>query len=178
MMMLILSFHFFCKSHFTFSSVFPLCLLCQVWMEICQAAFDSLLEGFSRVRKCSSEGRASMTMDVTVLHNGLHNIHNCRPPRGKHHVDGYIRASYLSEEEMMEWVRESWQVYAYRHLHGLLSQTLASVLNSKRLKDAVAILDGLYEVEEKEENKLSSLLSNRLRDDNKLTSMFGQRLRR
>ena len=59
----------------------------------------------------------------------------------------------MSEDEMMSWVRESYQVYAYRHILGLLTQTLASVINSKKLKDATAVIDSLYDVEtERDDN--------------------------
>ena len=63
-----------------------------------------------------------MAMDVSSLHSGLDAVHPCRPPRGKLHVDNYIRASYLSEDELQEWIRNNWQNYAYRHMHGLLAQ--------------------------------------------------------
>lgn len=48
---------------------------------------------------------------------------------------------------MMNWIQENWQSYSYRHIHALLSQTLASMLNNKKLRDAIAVIDGLYEVE-------------------------------
>ncbi len=152
----------------------------QVWLEVCQCAFDLLLEGYSRARKCSSEGRASMTMDVFALHEGLNNVHLCRPPRGKHHIDSYLRMSYLSEEEMMQFVHDNWQSFAYRHVAGMLTQTLTSVLSSKKLKDALAVIDGLYELDMNNEgnvggNKLSSLLSTRLREDNKLTKLISSK---
>jgi hypothetical protein len=41
-------------------------------MEVCQAAFGVLLEGFSRVRRMSSEGRAAMAMDVSDLQVPAH----------------------------------------------------------------------------------------------------------
>jgi hypothetical protein len=115
-----------------------------VWLEVCQCAFDCILEGYSKVRKCSAEGRAAMTMDVFALHEELNSVHLCRPPRGKHHIDNYLRTSYLSDEDLTAWVQENWRSYAYRHMLGLLTQQLSSVLNSKKLKDAVAVLDSMY----------------------------------
>lgn len=113
-------------------------------MELCQSAFDILLEGFSKIRKCSTEGKALMTMDVAMLQDGLDNIHSCRPPRGKLYMDNFILATYMTEENTIKWVQEFWQAYAYRHIHGLLTLNLSSVLNSKRLKDAVSILESFY----------------------------------
>jgi hypothetical protein len=130
-----------------------------VWLEICQAAFDVSLEGFSKVRKCSVEGRSAMTTDNIALHDALNTIHLCRPPRGKHYVDNFLRSAMLSEEELMAWVRENWESYAYRHVQGLLTQTLFSLLNSKKLKDAIAVIDGLYELKDGESTSTLGMLS-------------------
>lgn len=164
-------------------------------MEFCQSAFDLVLEGFSRVRKCSSEGRAMMTMDVFALHEGLNSIHLCRPPRGKHHVDNYLRAFYLAEEEMIQWIRENWQSYAYRHIHGLLTQTMSSLLNNKKFKDTVALVDNLYAFDAKENgsnsnmnaqntapsgassSKLTSMLSTRFKEDGKISQLLNTKWR-
>mmetsp|Transcript_3685 Transcript_3685/g.3821 ORF Transcript_3685/g.3821 Transcript_3685/m.3821 type:complete len:1269 (+) Transcript_3685:182-3988(+) len=145
----------------------------QVWLELCQVAFDTVLDGFSRVRKVSTEGRACMAMDISALQSGLDAIHPCRPPRGKLHVDNYVRASYLSEDEVLEWVRNNWQAYAYRHLHGLLQQASSSansnmnvnVLKKKRLTTALTVLDSLHDEvagEEATSRETSSDLSSKL----------------
>ena len=87
-----------------------------------------------------------MLMNIAALHDGLDTIHTCRTvPRGKSYVTHLIIASGMSDEDMMQWVNENWQAYAYRHIYGLLTQCLSSVLNSKKLKDAVAVIDVLYE---------------------------------
>lgn len=131
--------------------MFVCLFLPQVWLEVCQAAFDVMLDGFCKIKKVSSEGRAAMTMDVFALHEGLNSVHLCRPPRGKHHIDSYLRMSYMNEEGIMEWVVENYNSYAYRHIYGLLVQTIgasSSMLNnSKKFKEAVATLDELYGVE-------------------------------
>jgi hypothetical protein len=120
----------------------------QVWMELCTAAFEVTLEAYSKVKKCTPEGRAGMIMDVFALHDGLNNIHLCRSPRGKHYVDSYLQAFCLNEEDLMVWIQENYQTYAYRHIYGMLQQTLASMLNNKKLRDAVAVIDQLYDIDE------------------------------
>ena len=101
-----------------------------------------------------------MTTDNIALHDALNQIHLCRPPRGKHYVDNFLRSAMLGEEEQMAWVRDNWQSYAYRNIHGLLTQTMASMLNSKKLKDAIAVIDGLYELKDSESSSsLSGLLA-------------------
>lgn len=103
-----------------------------------------------------------MTTDNIALHDALNTIHLCRPPRGKHYIDNFLRSAMLSEEELMNWVRDNWESYAYRHVHGLLTQVLFSMLHSKKLKDAVAVIDNLYDLKDSETqqgNTLSGLLS-------------------
>ena len=117
------------------------------------------LEGYSKARKVSVEGRSAMTTDNIALHDALNTVHLCRPPRGKHYVDNYLRSAMLSEEELMAWVRENWESYAYRHIHGLLTQTLFSLLNSKKLKDATAVIDALYELKDGESTSTLGMLS-------------------
>jgi hypothetical protein len=137
----------------------------QLWLEVCQAAFDLLLEGFSRLRKCSPEGRQLMELDVASLQHNLDSIHPCRPPRGKQYLDAWVAATGMAEGEMLDWVRENFESYAYRHINGLLVQTLSSVMHTKPLKEATHLIDRLYDVhQEKAEQseqltKLSKIFS-------------------
>jgi hypothetical protein len=66
----------------------------------------------------------------------------------------------MGEEDMIKWIHENWRSYAYRHILGLLVQTLGSslpVLNNRKLNDATHVIDGLYEImEAKENNKLTN----------------------
>lgn len=55
----------------------------QIWTEVVQAAMGALLEAFARVEKCSTEGRALMSMDLQVVQLGLDDIQRVRPGRGK-----------------------------------------------------------------------------------------------
>lgn len=89
-----------------------------------------------------------MTMDISALHSALDLVFVCRPPRGKQFVDNYVKASYLTDDEIVHWVQQNWQMYAYRHLNGLLNQSIStSVINKKTLKNAIATLDSLYDQE-------------------------------
>lgn len=120
-----------------------------------------------------------MSMDIYALHENLNKIHPCRPPRGKHYIDNYLKAAYLGDEDMMKWIQENWQSYAYRHIHGLLTQTLSSVLSNKKFREAINIIDSLYEVENKDNpNKLSNLLSQRLKEEKKFSNIIKGKFRR
>ena len=32
-------------------------------------------------------------------------VYLLRHPRGKHHIDNFLRTAYMSEEDMMQWVQ-------------------------------------------------------------------------
>ena len=119
----------------------------QVWLEVCQCAFDTVLEGFSRIKKCTVEGRTNMLMDIQSLQNKLNLVHSCKPPRGKHYIEEFIKGSTLGEEALVDWMNENWQIYSYRHICNMLNMVLKSSLlsSSKKLTEAISILDGFYE---------------------------------
>jgi len=119
-----------------------------LWLEVTQAAFDVAMDGFAKLRKVSSEGRAAFLRDVAALDQGLTAVHPFRALRGSAHLEALIRAGSLSENELLNWMRENCTKYAYRHLLGVATQALSSalILNStnRRLKGAIALLDELY----------------------------------
>lgn len=133
----------------------------QVWMEVCNAAFEVVLDGFCRVKKCSKDGKAAMGIDLSALHSGLDSIHPNRSPKGKAYVEALcVKVSYMQDEEAMQWVEENYHSYPYRCILGVITSKFSSLMNPKKLKDAVAVLDNLYDFKEsKDDNILSGLLS-------------------
>ena len=145
----------------------------QVWLELCQCAFDIALDGFSRVKRVSNEGRATMIRDVEAVQAGLEQVHPCRCPRGLLHVEAYLRAAMLAPEEMMLWIQDNHFSYAYRYMHGLAVQTFSSILSFResRLKDAVDLIDDLYQLgAEEKTKKISGLFGEK--EKKSLTSML------
>ena len=116
----------------------------QMWLELCQSAFDIALDGFSQVKRVSSDGRAQMLRDMEALQQGLDEIHPCNCPRGLSHVEAYVRAATQAPEEMMLWIQDNYNAYAYRHIHGLVVQTFSSMVFRSRLRDATEFIDELY----------------------------------
>ncbi len=147
----------------------------QVWLELCQCAFDLAIDGFSQLKRVSNDGRTNMIRDIEAVQASLDEIHPCRCPRGLVYVDAYLRAGMLAPEEMMLWIQDNHFSYAYRYMHGLAVQTFSSILSFResRLKDAIEFIDDLYKVSqvddkkrktfatlfEKEKKSLSSMLS-------------------
>lgn len=83
------------------------------WEHICEGGFLSLLEGFSRVPYCSTEGRSLMSMDLAAFADGIdaasiiHRLDSDKlvsapplvaPKRGMRYIDMYIKVFYYPEE--------------------------------------------------------------------------------
>jgi len=157
-----------------------------IWAEMCDCAFDTALEGFSRIRKCSAEGRLAMSLDIADLQAGLDSIRLPKPSsippdedasssssssssssfsrRNKDYVDNYIQTTYMPEEDLMMWISENYKQYSYRHIFGLIRMLLncPSIMSiagsSKRYNEAIGAIDVLYGVEKEGEsgNKMLS----------------------
>ena len=88
----------------------PSGLLREAWKSLVEGGYASLLEGFSRVKLCSTEGRALMSMDLASFAAGVHpsavldrleyQIEYEAPPKTEHddgsmrYVDTYVKAFY------------------------------------------------------------------------------------
>lgn len=94
-------------------SAMPRGILEVTWELICEGGFLSLLEGFSRVPYCSTEGRSLMSMDLAAFADGIDAasiIHRLdldklvsapplvAPGRGMRYVDMYIKVFYYPQE--------------------------------------------------------------------------------
>ncbi|KAH9605561.1 hypothetical protein KSS87_018864 [Heliosperma pusillum] len=66
---------------------------------------ETLVEGLSRIKRCTDEGRALMSLDLQVLINGLqHFIPKDVKPKFQI-VETFIKAYYLPETEYVHWAR-------------------------------------------------------------------------
>ncbi|GKA43813.1 syndetin-like protein isoform X1, partial [Tanacetum coccineum] len=65
----------------------------------------TLVEGLSRVKRCSDEGRALMLLDLQVLINGLQHFVNVNVKPKLQIVETFIKAYYLPETEYVHWAR-------------------------------------------------------------------------
>ena len=96
------------------------------WKGIANAAYQSMLEGFSRVPFCSTEGRALMALDLASFTAGIsrmslvellenHNLTADAPSCSVHHlmrvVDTYIKVFYYPHEEIVRWINENYEDY-------------------------------------------------------------------
>ncbi|KAJ8749862.1 hypothetical protein K2173_013777 [Erythroxylum novogranatense] len=67
---------------------------------------ETLIEGLSRVKRCTDEGRALMSLDLQVLINGLqHFVSSINVKPKLQQVEAFIKAYYLPETEYVHWAR-------------------------------------------------------------------------
>lgn len=78
-----------------------------MWENAALASAEAITNGLARVRKCSLEGRALMSLDVQVVIGGLKKMapHPAYPKldTAMRSVDTFIKAFYLPEGELLHW---------------------------------------------------------------------------
>jgi hypothetical protein len=94
-------------------SLLPLFVRHKTFEHMVEGGYLSLLEGFSRVPFCSTEGRSLMSMDLSSFENGIRTESimervnfdsSIVPPtpviveRGKEYVDAYVKVFYFPED--------------------------------------------------------------------------------
>ncbi|KAL6641424.1 hypothetical protein ACP70R_019605 [Stipagrostis hirtigluma subsp. patula] len=85
---------------------------------------EVLVEGLSRVKRCTDEGRALMSLDLQVLINGLQHIVSANVKPKLQTVDTFIKAYYLPETEYVHWAR-SHPEYSKSQVVGLVNLVAA-----------------------------------------------------
>eukprot|EP01061_Rhynchopus_euleeides_P032006 TRINITY_DN5304_c0_g1_i1.p1 TRINITY_DN5304_c0_g1~~TRINITY_DN5304_c0_g1_i1.p1 ORF type:complete len:1056 (+),score=422.58 TRINITY_DN5304_c0_g1_i1:123-3290(+) len=101
-----------------------------LWTSVAEAVWAVLIEGFSRVKKCTNEGRALMSLDVQSIHHALKSASNESVPSAEP-VEDFVKAFYLEGEDYSNWVRESHVRYTTKQLLSLCTIN-TGVLDRKR----------------------------------------------
>ena len=83
------------------------------------------LEGFGSARKCSHEGRAWMQLDFQQFIVQLDKFITIKPIPGKESVENFIKAYYLTEVDLEQWLRENYMSYTSKQLNSIISCTTA-----------------------------------------------------
>ncbi|CAI9568871.1 unnamed protein product, partial [Staurois parvus] len=77
-----------------------------LWEHCIRLANRTLVEGYANVKKCSNEGRALMQLDYQQFLMKLEKLTDIRPIPDKEFVETYIKAYYLTENDMERWIKE------------------------------------------------------------------------
>ncbi|XP_027908822.1 syndetin isoform X2 [Vigna unguiculata] len=99
---------------------------------------ETLVEGLSRVKRCSDEGRALMSLDLQVLINGLQHFVSVNVKPKLQMVETFIKAYYLPETEYVHWARAHPE-YSKSQIIGLIN--LVSTMKGWKRKTRLDILE-------------------------------------
>ncbi|XP_031849318.1 vacuolar protein sorting 50 [Nomia melanderi] len=109
-----------------------------VWENVAHLITHTLVEGFSIVKKCSNGGRALMQLDFTQLKSQFEALTSLRPMPHREYVELYIKAYYLPENILEEWIKEH-KEYSVKHLIGLICSACQN--NKKTRQRLIALIE-------------------------------------
>ncbi|XP_053983374.1 syndetin isoform X1 [Hylaeus volcanicus] len=109
-----------------------------VWENVAHLITHTLVEGFSSAKKCSNGGRALMQLDFTQLKSKFETLTCLRPMPHREYVELYIKAYYLPENSLEEWIKEH-KEYSVKHLIGLISSACQN--NKKTRQRLIALIE-------------------------------------
>ncbi|ELR18216.1 uncharacterized protein ACA1_369590 [Acanthamoeba castellanii str. Neff] len=87
----------------------------------CGHVVDVLIDGFSRVRKCSFEGRGLMKLDFQTLQSSLKKMLALKAIPEAERLDAFISAFYEPEAGLPQWFRTHYGDYTHKQLLGLVN---------------------------------------------------------
>uniref|UniRef100_A0A8C5R3H3 VPS50 subunit of EARP/GARPII complex n=1 Tax=Leptobrachium leishanense TaxID=445787 RepID=A0A8C5R3H3_9ANUR len=113
-----------------------------LWEHCIRLANRTLVEGYANVKKCSNEGRALMQLDFQQFLMKLEKLTDIRPIPDKEYVETYIKAYYLTENDMERWIKEH-REYSTKQLANLVNVCLGSHINKKARQKLLSAIDDL-----------------------------------
>lgn len=122
------------------SSRLPAVAYNSIWLEIMEQTNRTFCEGFATAKKCTSEGRALMQLDYRQYQSKLAKVCTIKPATS--HVDNFIRAFYLQEEEIEAWVKTNMKKYTKKELSNVVNVSSAKLAKKDRQKYLKMIEDG------------------------------------
>ncbi|EEF38687.1 conserved hypothetical protein [Ricinus communis] len=99
---------------------------------------ETLTEGLSRVKRCTDEGRALMSLDLQVLINGLQHFVPVNVKPKLQIVETFIKAYYLPETEYVHWARAHPE-YTKNQIVGLIN--LVATMKGWKRKTRLEVLE-------------------------------------
>lgn len=99
---------------------------------------ETLIEGLSRVKRCTDEGRALMSLDLQVLINGLQHFVPVNVKPKLQIVETFIKAYYLPETEYVHWAAAHPE-YTKSQILGLVN--LVAAMKGWKRKTRLEILE-------------------------------------
>ncbi|KAG8179937.1 hypothetical protein JTE90_025262 [Oedothorax gibbosus] len=91
-----------------------------LWDHCIKLSNHSFIEGFSQAKKCTNGGRALMQLDYQQFLSKVERLTDLQPLPGKELVESYIKAYYMLEQNLEQWIR-SHKEYTNKQLIGLVN---------------------------------------------------------
>uniref|UniRef100_A0A8C7VL33 VPS50 subunit of EARP/GARPII complex n=1 Tax=Oncorhynchus mykiss TaxID=8022 RepID=A0A8C7VL33_ONCMY len=113
-----------------------------LWEHCIRLANRTLVEGYGNVKKCSNEGRALMQLDFQQFLMKLEKLTDMRPIPDKDFVETYIKAYYLTENDMEQFIKNH-REYSMKQLANLVNVCLGSHINKKARQKLLAAIDDI-----------------------------------
>uniref|UniRef100_A0A8C9W671 VPS50 subunit of EARP/GARPII complex n=1 Tax=Scleropages formosus TaxID=113540 RepID=A0A8C9W671_SCLFO len=120
----------------------PLPVANVLWEHCIRLANRTLVEGYANVKKCSNEGRALMQLDFQQFLMKLEKLTDIRPIPDKEFVETYIKAYYLTENDMEQFIKNH-REYSMKQLTNLVNVCLGSHINKKARQKLLAAIDDI-----------------------------------
>lgn len=121
---------------------FPSAVISVLWENIITLVVRVLIEGFSCARKCSSGGRALMQLDWVQLNTKLEQMSQLKPPLPLQPlIDSYLKAYYMQESALEEYLRSQFSEYSYRQLESLVLCCLVCQNDKKTRQRLLSLLE-------------------------------------
>ena len=105
-------------------STVPTAARLDIWRSAVAVGMDAIVEGYSRIRKCSTEGRASMALDLKFLQQEIEKLTTLRPLPKLETVDLYIKGFYIPETDIWDWIVRYQGDFSIRQIKALVEVTL------------------------------------------------------
>ncbi|KAI9194539.1 hypothetical protein LWI28_006939 [Acer negundo] len=99
---------------------------------------ETLIEGLSRVKRCTDEGRALMSLDLQVLINGLQHFVSINVKPKLQIVETFTKAYYLPETEYVHWAAAHPE-YSKSQIMGLVN--LVATMKGWKRKTRLEVLE-------------------------------------
>lgn len=112
-----------------------------LWEHAIRIAHRTFIEGFSQAKRCTPEGRAQMQLDHQQFVSKVEKLReHSQPLPDKELVEAYIKAYYLMERNLRDWIVEHSKDYSPKQLSGLVN---CSHLNKKGRQGLLSLIEDI-----------------------------------
>ncbi|XP_077862394.1 syndetin-like [Saccoglossus kowalevskii] len=111
-----------------------------LWEHVIRLSNWTFVEGFACAKKCSNEGRALMQLDFQQFLMKLEKLTDIRPIPDREYVETYIKAFYLTENDMEQWIRDH-REYSTKQLTSLVTSGVTSLFQKKSRQKLVQVIE-------------------------------------